>query len=120
MHILSSFLVLFMLFAIPFSASADALSENIATFVAAGRSLEISRLSPRDIPPATLEYPENGDAFSFNNAEQPIAIFKIGKFNLTTYANTRPSFSFPLGKDATLDIKASRDSVRLQMEMRWK
>lgn len=120
MHTLSLFFALFILFVIPLSVSADSLSENIATFVAAGRNLEAHQLSPRDIPSTTLDYPEDGNAFSFDNAEQPIAIFKIGKFNLTTYANTRPSFSFSLGKDATLGIKASRDSVRLQMEMRWK
>lgn len=117
MHIPSTLLAFFVLFMVPLSTSADSPSENIANLVAAGRNLEAHRFSPRDIPSAALDYPENGNAFSFNTVEQPIAIFKIGKFNLTTYTNTRPSLSLPIGKNSTLDIKASRDSIQLRLNI---
>ncbi len=119
MHTLSLFFALFILFVIPLSVSADSLSENIATFVAAGRNLEAHQLSPRDIPSTTLDYPEDGNAFSFDTVEQPIAIFKIGGFNLTTYVNTQPSLSLQFGKNATLGIKASEKLLLLQIKMRF-
>lgn len=117
MRILSAFFVFFTLFTFPLSASAESLSENIAAFVTAGRNPKISHVSPYDFSPTTPEYLESGDISPFDTAEQPIAIFKIGKFNLTTYANTRPSFSLPLGKEATLGIKASSDSIQLRLKI---
>lgn len=98
-------------------ALAESLSESIAAFIATERNFPTSAYTS---PSSAFEYSENENSFLFGKTEQPMRMFQFGKINLTTYINARPSFSYQLGKDATLGIKASRDSVRFQVEVKWK
>ncbi len=60
--------------------------------------------------PSSLETKRDETSIPYKNID-------LGQLRITTYANSRPSFSIPIGKDSSLSIKASHSNVGVVLKI---
>ena len=100
-------------FSLLHTAYAGSLSENIAAFVAAERTVTAPVQNS-----FAFESPREGTS-PFAETERSMGVLRFGNINLTAYANARPSFSYQFNKNTSLTAKTSRDSAVLWLQVNW-
>jgi hypothetical protein len=100
-------------FSLLHTAYADSLSENIAAFVAAERTVTVPVQNSFTFEDSRKE------TSRFAETEQSMGVLRFGNINLTAYANSRPSFSYQFNKNTSLTAKTSRDSAVLWLQVNW-